>query len=140
MSKKVTVYEEEEASNAAEFLALTIVATIIGVIASIFAAFIVVGVVWGSFKSMYNYVNAVVKTPTLVGRTITIAWNDNVVNMQYFFHLANDYDGILEILVKTFLVMAGVGIILVGTILLPVWIALHSAILLIAYPFRLMLR
>lgn len=138
MTKKVTVYEEEENSNAVEIFLLTIVATVIGIIASIFAAFIIVGVLWGTFKSLYNYVNAVVQTRGEVGRTITYAWNDNVIDMQYFFNRANYYDGILKILVRTFLVMAGVGIIFVGTILLPVYIALHLVIWIIILPFHLM--
>lgn len=138
MTKKVTVYEEEENSNAVEIFLLTIVATVIGIIASIFAAFIIVGVLWGTFKSLYNYVNAVVQTQGDVGRTITYAWNDNVIDMQYFFNRANYYDGILKILVRTFLVMAGVGIIFVGTILLPVYIVLHLVIWIIILPFHLM--
>lgn len=138
MTKKVTVYEEEENSNAVEIFLLTIVATVIGIIASIFAAFIIVGVLWGTFKSLYNYVNAVVQTRGEVGRTITYAWNDNVIDMQYFFNRANYYDGILKILVRTFLVMAGVGIIFVGTILLPVYIVLHLVIWIIILPFHLM--
>ncbi|MCQ2337898.1 MAG: hypothetical protein MJ001_03100 [Paludibacteraceae bacterium] len=138
MTKKVTVYEEEENSNAVEIFLLTIVATVIGIIASIFAAFIIVGVLWGTFKSLYNYVNAVVQSRGEVGRTITYAWNDNVIDMQYFFNRANYYDGILKILVRTFLVMAGVGIIFVGTILLPVYIVLHLVIWIIILPFHLM--
>lgn len=138
MTKKVTVYEEEENSNAVEIFLLTIVATVIGIIASIFAAFIIVGVLWGTFKSLYNYINAVVQTQGDVGRTITYAWNDNVIDMQYFFNRANYYDGILKILVRTFLVMAGVGIIFVGTILLPVYIVLHLVIWIIILPFHLM--
>lgn len=113
-------------------------ATVIGIIASIFAAFIIVGVLWGTFKSLYNYVNAVVQSRGEVGRTITYAWNDNVIDMQYFFNRANYYDGILKILVRTFLVMAGVGIIFVGTILLPVYIVLHLVIWIIILPFHLM--
>lgn len=138
MAKKFTIYEDEENSNAVEILLLTIVVTIIGIIASIFAAFVIVGVLWGTFKSLYNYINAVVQTRGNVGPTITYAWNDNVDNMQYFFKLANDYDGILKILVRTFLVMAGVGIIFVGTILLPVYIALHLILWIIILPFCLM--
>ena len=141
---KYTIYEEDDTSTGLDLVffsfILSILMTILAVIVSIFGAFIAVGVVWGTFKSIFNYIKGAIETKAHLGHTIEFAWRANVLHMQYFFNLANCYDGILAAFVKTFLVMAGVGVISIGTILLPVWIVIHSVIQLIIFPFHLASR
>lgn len=134
---RYVIREEDEGSDVmvGTFI-ITMIVSVISFIAAVFAAFIAVGTIWGTFTSIKNYINGVVANGSRLGETISEAWNGNVDSMQYFFDMARDYDHILPALVKPFLVMAGVGVIVVGTVLLPVWIIVHSVFLLLLLPFK----
>ena len=134
---RYVIREEDESSDVmvGTFI-ITMIVTVISFIAVVVFAFIAVGVVWGTFTSIKNYISGVVAEGSHLGKTISEAWNGNVDSMQYFFDTARDYNHILSTLVKPFLVMAGVGVILVGTVLLPVWIIIHTVFLLLLLPFK----
>ena len=134
---RYVIREEDESSDVmvGTFI-ITMIVTVLSFIAAVFVAFIAIGTIWGTFTSIKNYISGVVAKGSQLGGTISEAWNGNVDSMQYFFDTARDYDHILPALVKPFLVMAGVGVIVVGTVLLPVWIIIHSVFLLIMLPFK----
>lgn len=134
---RYVIREEDESSDVmvGTFI-ITMIVTVISFIAAVFVAFIAVGTIWGTFTSIKNYISGIVANGFQLGETISEAWNGNVDSMQYFFDTARDYDHILPALVKPFLVMAGVGVIIVGTALLPIWILIHSLFLLLLLPFN----
>lgn len=134
---RYVVREEDEGSDVmvGTFL-ITMIVTVLSFIAAVFVAFVAVGTIWGTFTSIKNYISGVVSNGSRLGETISEAWNGNVDSMQYFFDTARDYNHLLPALVKPFLVMAGVGVILVGTVLLPVWIIVHSVLLILILPFK----
>lgn len=134
---KYVIREEDESSDVmvGTFI-ITMIVTVISFIAVVVFAFIAVGIVWGTFTNIKNYISGVVAEGSHLGKTISEAWNGNIESMQYFFDTARDYSHILSTLVKPFLVMAGVGVILVGTVLLPVWIIIHAVFLLLLLPFK----
>ncbi|MBQ9638564.1 MAG: hypothetical protein IJV22_03285 [Bacteroidales bacterium] len=116
---------------------MSVVLAVVGSIIAIFAAFCLVGIIWGTFMSLKNYISGAVLYPTSMGKTISYAWFSNVEQMQWFFDSARDYTHILPALIKPFLVMAGVGVIFVGTVLFPAWIILHAALMILFLPFIL---
>lgn len=134
---RYVIREEDESSDVmvGTFI-VTMIVTVISFIAAAFVAFIAVGTIWGTFTSIKNYIGGVVANGSQLGGTVSKTWNGNVDSMQYFFDTARDYDHILPALVKPFLIMAGVGVIVVGTVLLPVWIIVHSVFLLLLLPFN----
>ena len=136
MSKYVIREEDDSSDVMVGSFVITLIITIISFIAVVVLAFIAVGVVWGTFTSIKNYISGVVAKGSQLGKTISEAWNGNVDSMQYFFDEARDYTHIMPALVKTFLVMSGVGVIVVGTVLLPVWIIIHAVFLLLLLPFK----
>lgn len=115
---------------------ITAIVTVLAAIAAVIGAFVAVGVIWGTSVSVVNYFKAVSTAPNSVGQAVASAWNANVEKMHDFFDKARDYNHILPKLVKIFLVMAGVGVVFVGTVLIPVWIIIHGLALLVMLPFK----
>lgn len=139
-SYKVTVDDDDNGAGAllAVSFIISAIITIIGIIAGIFAAFTAVGIVWGTIKSIVNYCKGIANFGVLkIGSVVKFTWNANVEEMQLFFDKANYYDHILPVLVKTFLVASGVGLIIVGTITIPVWLLFHLMIALFVKLLRL---
>lgn len=140
MSKRYFDGEDNSASDAfyitiASFIISAIVMVLI-VIASVVGAFVAVGIIWGTYISVANYVKGATLDIRQIRQSVSNTWGANVLNMQLFFDKARDYNHIMPKLVKVFLVMAGVGVIFVGTILIPVWMLMHSLIIVISLPFR----
>lgn len=134
---RYVIREEDESSDVmvGSFI-ITMIVTVLFFVAVVITAFIAVGVIWGTFTSIKNYISGVVAEGSHLGKTISEAWNGNVDSMHYFFDMARDYNHFLSTLVKPFLFTAGVGVILVGTVLLPVWIIIHAVFLLLLLPFK----
>lgn len=136
MSRYVIREEDDSSDVMIGTFIITMIITVISFIAAVLVAFIAVGTIWGTFTSIKNYISGVVDYGSQLGKTISGTWYENIDSMQYFFDAARDYDHILPGLVKPFLVMSGVGVIVVGTVLLPVWIIVHSLFLLLSLPFK----
>ena len=136
MSRYVIREEDDGSDFAVGMFVFMILSSIVAVILSIFGAFIVVGVVWGTLASIRNYIGAVSDNGSILGETVADAWRRNVESMQFFFDAARDYTHLMPYFVKPFLVMSGVGVIIVGTVLIPFWIVLHLIGMVFVFPFR----
>jgi hypothetical protein len=133
---RYVIREEDDASDFAIAATLfSILMTIIGFIVAVFAAFLLVGIIWGVITSVKNYIVAVTYNGRSIGDTVSATWNGNVESMSSFFDKARDYNHILPALVKPFLVMSGVGVIVVGTVCMPVCMVIHAVTLLFSLPF-----
>ena len=133
---RYVIREEDDASDfAVAAVVISVLMTIIGFIVALFAAFLIVGIIWGVITSVRNYIVAVADNGRSIGETVSVTWKGNVDSMSSFFDKARDYDHIMPALVKPFLVMSGVGVIIVGTLCMPVCIVIHAIILLFSLPF-----
>ena len=132
-------HDESSPSDGPVWMALLVfVFMIIGFITSVFAAFMAVGVVWGVFTSIRNYCLASGREGRSMGRTISQAWDRNVASMNVFFDASKSFTQghTIDKLVKSFLSMSGIGVIVVGTVCMPVWMAIHALVLFVTWPFR----
>lgn len=126
--------EEQERNNGGElaiFLIFSFFFSILAAILVAIASFVAVGVFFGLFTSINNYIKGVRLFPLKIGKTIILAWNSNERKMRDFFDDAVKYDKNHDKhgrMVKTFYVMSGIGVIFVGTLLMPIWIIIHSII------------
>ena len=136
MSRYVIREEDDSSDFAVGMLVFMFFASIIAIIVGIFGAFIAVGVVWGTLTSVRNYIVAVRHYGMNLGTTVSYAWQGNIASMKFFFDAAHDYDHIMPYFVKPFLIMAGVGVIIDGTVLLPAWIIFHVIGMLFVLPFK----
>ena len=136
MSRYVIREEDDSSDFAVGMLVFMFFASIIAIIVGIFGAFIAVGVVWGTLTSVRNYILAVKFNGMNLGTTVSYAWQGNIASMKFFFDAAHDYDHIMPYFVKPFLIMAGVGVIIVGTVLLPVWMLFHVIGMIFVLPFK----
>lgn len=141
MSRYRVTVDDDDDNDTGELVWLsfliTAIITIVGIIAAIFAAFMLVGLVWGTIKSIINYIKGVIDSGYFELRpTIKYAWDANVNDMDLFFMDAQFYGGTMPALIKTFLFTCGIGTIVFGTVTLPVWMLLHICGLPIAYLVR----
>lgn len=127
------IYKDHDDSSGEAFFAIVIL-TIFAAIIYFFLAFIAVGVTFGTFTSISNYIKAVRLHPDKIGRSIAFAWNANVEKMEYFFDIAQSHKD--SRLIKLFMAMSGMGVVTVGTVLLPVWSSLHCVFWTLTLPFH----
>ena len=127
-------YKDDDDSPGESFLAIVIL-TIIAVIVYFFAAFLAVGVTYGTITSVVNYIKAAWNYPTRLGRAISFAWNANVKSMEYFFDMAQDHKD--SRLIKLFMAMSGIGVAVVGTIILATFLSIHAVFWTLTLPFHI---
>lgn len=127
------IYKDHDDSSGEAFFAIVIL-TIFAAIIYFFLAFIAVGVTFGTFTSISNYIKAVRYHPDKIGRSIAFTWNANVEKMEYFFDIAQSHKD--SRLIKLFMAMSGMGVVTVGTILIPVWSSMHCVFWTLTLPFH----
>ena len=127
------VYKDDDDNSGEAFLAIVIL-TIVAVIVYFFAAFLAVGVTYGTITSVANYIKAMWNHPIRIGRAIGFAWNANVHSMEYFFDRAQNHKD--SRLIKLFMAMSGMGVAVVGTIILIAFIPIHVVFWTITLPFH----
>lgn len=128
-----TTIEEEDNSDGSffVFVILSLIISVLGVIVAVIGTFVLVGVLYGTFTGIKNYVNGIRCHSLHVGKTFIYTWNANEQRMHNFFDDAVKYDRNHEkhgMLVKAFYITSGLGVFLIGTILLPVFFVIHSVI------------
>lgn len=136
---KIEIDVKEKSSGTGDMMVggviVVLILSFLFVIIAILVAFILIGLIWGLFVCFRNYCCGVVTHGLHIGKAIALAWKRNIESAKYFFDKAKYYDHILPILVKPFLVLVGIGDIVMETLLFPVCIVLHLAGLLVYLPF-----
>ena len=127
------VYKDYDDSSGEAFLAIVIL-TIVAVIDYFFAAFLAVGVTYGTITSVANYIKAMWNHPIRIERAIGFAWKANVHSMEYFFDIAQSHKD--SRLIKLFMAMSGMGVAVVGTIILIAFIPIHVVFWTVTLPFH----
>ena len=125
------IYKDHDDSSGEAVLAI-IILTVVAVIVYFFAAFLAVGVTYGTITSVVNYIKAMWNHPIRIGRAIGFAWNANVHSMEYFFDMAQDHKD--SRMIKLFMAMSGMGVAVVGTIILVAFIPVHAVFWTITLP------
>lgn len=129
---RTTVEEEDNGDGGfAAFVLLSLFFSILAAIVAVIVSFVAVGVLFGTFTSIKNYIKGVRCHSLNIGQTFVYTWNANEQRMRDFFDDAVKYDRNHDkhgILVKTFYITSGIGVILVGTLLLIVCAAIHSVL------------